>query len=103
MDVKQKYTEEEFEIDEHFIQQMQEFKGGASIRIASLVDKMYGIESTKGQIKNKTGHVNMDNNKPVFFAIDYYRDDEGPIVLIDVYNIEVDQYLDSINANINIK
>jgi hypothetical protein len=82
---------------------MQQFKSPASIRIASLVDKMYGIESTNGQIRNKTGHVHMDNNEPVFFAIDYYRDDEGPIVLIDVYNIEVDQYLDSINANINIK
>ena len=76
MGVKQKYTEEEFEIDEHFIEQMQEFKGGASIRIASLVDKMYGIQSTNGQIRNKTGHVNMDNNEPVFFAIDYYRDDD---------------------------
>ena len=103
MDVKQKYTEEEFEIDEFFIEQMQQFKSPASIRIASLVDKMYGIESTNGQMRNKTGHVHLDDDEPVFFAIDYYRDDEGPIVLMDVYNIEVDQYLDSINANINIK
>ncbi len=103
MDVKQKYTEEEFEIDEFFIQQIQEFKGGASIKIASLVDKMYGIQSTNGQIRNKTGHVHIDNDEPVFFAIDYYRDDEGPIVLMDVYNIEVDQYLDSINQNLHIK
>ena len=41
MGVKQKYTEEEFEIDEYFIEQMQQFKSPASIRIASLVDKMY--------------------------------------------------------------
>tara|TARA_R110000803_G_scaffold189589_3_gene252102 strand:+ start:1196 stop:1507 length:312 start_codon:yes stop_codon:yes gene_type:complete len=103
MDAKQKYTEEEFEIDEFFIEQMQQFKKPASIRIASLVDKMYGIESTDGQIRNKTGHVHLDNKEPVFFAIDYYRDNEGPIVLMDVYNIEVDQYLDSINSNLNIK
>ncbi len=103
MESKQKYTEEEFEIDEFFISQMQEFKNGTSIKIASLVDKMYGTQSTKGQIKNKTGHVNNDNGKPVFFAIDYYREEEGPIVLVDVYDINVDQYLDSINANLHIK
>jgi len=103
MESKQKYTEEEFEIDEFFISQMQEFKNGTSIKIASLVDKMYGIQSTRGQIRNKTGHVNDERGEPVYFAIDYYRDDEGPIVLMDVYNIDIDQYLDSINAKINIK
>ncbi len=102
MDVKQKYTEE-FEIDEMFLIQMRNFNNGSAEKIGGVIDTIYGIESTKGFIKNMTGNVMDNKGNPVFFSFDYYREDDGPIVLVDVYHITLDEYLDSINLNLNIK
>jgi hypothetical protein len=102
MELKQKYTEE-FEIDEIFLEQITQFENGASKKIALLVDKMHGIESTDGLLQNKTGHVNDDDGNPVFFCLEYFRGNHGPIVLTEIKGIEVDEYLDSINKKINIK
>ncbi len=103
MDLKQKYTEEEFEIDEFFVKQMKKFKNGTSVKIASMIDNIYGSEETNGFIKNRTGHVNDNEGVPIFFSIDYFRDKDGPIVLIDAHEISLDSYLDSINDNLHIK
>jgi len=102
MDAKQKYTEEEFEIDEYFLEQIKNYSNGAGIKIASLIDHMYGTETTYGYIQNKTGVVHDDNENAVFFSVDYFRDEDGPIVLMDTYEISCDNYLDSINLNQNI-
>ena len=102
MDAKQKYTEEEFEIDEYFLEQMRNYRNGAAVKVASVIDHMYGAKTTYGYIENKTGVVNDDKNNPVFFKIDYFRDEDGPIVLMDTYEISSDEYLDSINLNQNI-
>ena len=42
MDAKQKYTEEEFEIDEYFLEQMRNYRNGAAVKVASVIDHMYG-------------------------------------------------------------
>ena len=103
MDSKQKYTEEEFEIDQLFLDQIRSFKNGASEKIALIVDKMHGVDSTDGLLQNKTGHVNDNDGNPVFFCLEYFRGNYGPIVLTEIKSIEVDEYLDSINKKINIK
>ena len=38
MELKQKYTEEEFELDEYFIKQINRFKNGVSVKIAAKID-----------------------------------------------------------------
>lgn len=103
MDAKQKYTEEEFEIDEYFLEQIKNYRNGVGVKVASLIDHMYGAEPTYGHIENKTGVVYDDNKKAVFFSVDYFREENGPIVLMDTYEISSDEYLDSINLNQNIK
>ena len=49
MESKQKYTEEEFELDEYFIKRINKFKNGVTVRIASKIDQMFGLPSTKGR------------------------------------------------------
>jgi len=46
MESKQKYIEEEFELDEFFISQIHNFKHGASVAIADKIDRMKGLPST---------------------------------------------------------
>jgi len=103
MESKQKYIEEEFEVDEFFLKQLDNFKFGSKNKIADIVDRISGVCHTSGNIENKTGQVNDNNGNPVFFCIDYFREKEGPIRLIDIYDITVNQYLDSINLNKHIK
>ena len=104
MESKQKYTEEEFELDEYFIKRINKFKNGVTVRIASKIDQMFGLPSTKGRMKNIAGHVNDSNGDPVFFLVDYFRETEhSPIVLIDIKQIDVDKYLDYINLKRYIK
>ena len=103
MELKQKYIEDEFEIDEFFIKQIHNFKG-VSVKIAAKIDYMYGISHTGGRMQNIAGHVNDKYHNPIFFVVDYYREsDESPIVLIDIKEIEVDTYLDFINKKRYIK
>ena len=55
-------------------------------------------------MQNIAGHVNDIQGNPIFFVIDYFREDEdSPIVLIDIREIEVDRYLDFINKKRYIK
>jgi hypothetical protein len=103
MELKQKYIEDEFEIDEYFIKQIHNFKG-SSVRIAAKIDYMFGIKHTGGRMQNIAGHVNDSQGNPIFFVIDYFREDEdNPIVLIDIREIDVDRYLDFINKKRYIK
>ena len=104
MESKQKYIEDDFELDEYFIKQIHNFKNGSSVRIAAKIDEMAGLKSTNGRMKNIAGHINDQFNNPVFFVIDYYREEnDTPIVLIDVREISVDKYLDFINLKKYIK
>ena len=101
---KQKYIEEEFELDEFFITQIHNFKNGSSVVIAAKIDDMRGLPSTDGRIKNIAGHVNDARGNPVFFIVDYFREnDDEPIVLVDINETDVNKYLDYINLNRHIK
>jgi len=101
---KQKYIEEEFELDEFFITQIHNFKNGSSVVIAAKIDEMRGLPSTDGRIKNIAGHVNDARGNPVFFIVDYFREgDDEPIVLVDINPTDVNKYLDYINLNRYIK
>jgi hypothetical protein len=101
MGSEQKYTEEEFEIDEFFLHKMKNFEISESIKIAHEIDSLYGTEPTDGDVIS--GYVNDKEGDSIFFSISYYREEDGPIVLIDLNEIELDEYLDAINLNKHIK
>ena len=55
-------------------------------------------------IKNKqivkiSGVVHDENAKPTFFKIEYFRAKTSASILVDVYEIELDEYLDTISNN----
>ena len=94
MDLKQKYTEDDFELDEWFLKQIREFKGDLPNIIGHKIDSMPKVETTDGEIEFIAGNVNDEDNKEL---------DDSPVILIDIHKIELDNYLDFINLNQYIK
>ncbi len=100
MDVKQKYTKvDEFELDEYFLKQIYEFEPKIRRLITSEIDKLYGLPHTNKQIVKISGVVHDENGKPTFFKIEYFRAKTSASILVDVYEIELDEYLDTISNN----
>lgn len=100
MDVKQKYTKvDEFELDEFFLKQIYEFEPKVRRMITGEIDKLYGLPHTNKQIVKIAGVVHDKNKKPTFFKIEYFRAKTSPSILVDVYEIDLDEYLDTISNN----
>ena len=96
MESEQKYIEDEFEIDEFFLKQMYSFNKIIRDRIASQIDTL-DIENTDGIINTISGVVHDDEDKPTFFTIEYFRNPNSSAMLVDVYSISLNEYLDVIN------
>ena len=105
MGVKQKYTKvDEFELDEYFLKQIYKFEPKVRRMITSDIDKLYGLPHTNKEIVKISGVVHDANKKPTFFTIEYFRAKTSASILVDVYEISLDDYLDVIsNNNIYIK
>ena len=100
MDVKQKYIKvDEFELDEYFLKQIYEFEPKVRRMITNEIDKLYGLPNTNKQIVKIAGVVHDEKKKPTFFKIEYFRAKTSPSILVDVYEIGLDDYLDVINDN----
>ena len=88
MGAKQKYIEDEFEIDEFFLKQMYSFNKIIRDRIASQIDTL-DIENTDGIISTISGVAHDDEEKPTFFTIEYFRNPNSSAMLVDVYSISL--------------
>jgi len=99
MDAKQKYIEDEFEIDEFFLKQMYSFNKIIRDKIASQIDTL-DIENTDGIISTISGVAHDDEEKPTFFTIEYFRSSNSPAMLVDVYSISLNEYLDIISKGL---
>jgi hypothetical protein len=102
MESSQKYTEDRFEIDEYFLKQIKEFEYYVSSKIALKVDELDDVNHTDGEIDVFSSYVNDKNEEPIFFTIEYYKYEDGPVVLIDIFEIELNNYLDQINLKKHI-
>jgi hypothetical protein len=95
MELEQKSTEVKFEVDEYFLEKIGEFEPNDALNIADSVDELGYIKHTYGD--TISGFINNDKGLPVFFTISYYKDEEGPMVLVDINRIDLDEYLDAID------
>lgn len=102
MESSQKYTEDKFEIDEYFLKQIKEFEYYVSSKIALKIDELDDVNHTDGEIDVFSSYVNDKKEEPIFFTIEYYKYEDGPVVLIDIFEIELNNYLDQINLKKHI-
>tara|TARA_R110001606_G_scaffold190267_1_gene338294 strand:+ start:321 stop:635 length:315 start_codon:yes stop_codon:yes gene_type:complete len=102
MDLQQKYTEDSvFELEDLFIEKLKKFNLKTSIKIARALDFISHEQFNNDDIHTYGGVVN--ENGAQFFAVEFWKENPNIIVLLNVYSIESDSYLDLINLNQIIK
>ena len=102
MDVEQKYIKEAgFDIDEGFVETIQQFDIRTAIKIAKFIQA--NIENIEPNINVSTileGVVINDDQEPITFAVEIIKDYSTQIILSDLQLISMDEYLDLLNLKL---
>ncbi len=101
MGAEQKYIEVDntkFEIDHQFLERLQELPLEYALRIAHQVDiNAHLLPEKDGWAQYVAGVVKCD--EPLFFEIEYLKQEGDIPIFISIKEISVDDYLDNINLN----
>jgi len=101
MDVKPKYTEAGYDIDEDFVESIQQFDIRTGQKIAEFIQKnINDIEPNVLVSTMLAGVIINDNNNPITFAVEIIKDFSPKIKLTDLKPISMDEYLDLYNLNL---
>lgn len=102
MDVEQKYIKEAgFDIDEGFVETIQQFDIRTAIKIAKFIQA--NVENIEPNLNVSTileGVVINDEQEPVTFAVEIIKDYSTQIILSDLQLISMDEYLDLLNLKL---
>tara|TARA_R110002020_G_scaffold70385_9_gene182676 strand:+ start:7641 stop:7982 length:342 start_codon:yes stop_codon:yes gene_type:complete len=100
MDAEQKYIEESsgFEVDMEFVDRLKELPLHYSLHIAHQVDvNAPNLPEKNGWAQMVGGVVKLD--EPLFYEIEYLKQEGEIPIYISITEIDVDEYLDYINLN----
>tara|TARA_R110002167_G_scaffold126382_1_gene307100 strand:- start:4503 stop:4877 length:375 start_codon:yes stop_codon:yes gene_type:complete len=106
MDVKLKYIKDApYDVDEYFVEQLQELDIRTGIKIAKYIDKNINKVSTNKLISTVIGGLVIDDDdEPITFALEIIKGKSKSIILSDIQLISMDEYLDLLNElKLNIK
>lgn len=106
MDLELKFLEDElrYEIDDWFFQQLSDYSlSDASLIVAQALAVLSELPIKNGWSQEVAGVITDDNEDPIFFVIEYLKQEDDIPILIDINPIEVDEYLDFILENKSIK
>tara|TARA_R110002020_G_scaffold429296_5_gene638830 strand:+ start:108 stop:485 length:378 start_codon:yes stop_codon:yes gene_type:complete len=105
MELKQKYIREAgYDVDEAFVESLQGMDIRTGIKIANFIEKHVGLVPENDLVSTVMGGVIIDdNNEPITFALEMIRTESPYVILSDVQLIDMDEYLDLRNLNLNIK
>jgi len=104
MDLVQRYIEDkiEYEIDDWFYQQLSNYSvDEATLMVGQTLSVLSELPKEDGWTQELAGVIK--GKDPLFFRIEYLNEDGHVPVLIDVNEIEVDEYLDFIIESKSIK
>lgn len=100
-----KYIEDKmimFDIDQIFQRKMRRYPQSVIHEIVSqIVDNIYELPKKDYYSQKTYGVIKMQT--PMFFSIDYMNENGDVPILIDINEIEVDEYLDAIIENKHLK
>lgn len=106
MDLELKFLEDElrYEIDDWFFQQLSDYSlTDASLIVAQALAVLSELPIKNGWSQEVAGVITDDDEDPIFFVIEYLKQEDDIPILIDINPIEVDEYLDFILENKSIK
>jgi|TARA_R110002153_G_scaffold4195_5_gene20162 hypothetical protein len=104
MDLELKYIEDKlsYEIDEWFFSQLELFSiPDATVIIGQILSILDELPEKDEWSQEVAGVVHKES--PVFFVIEYLKETVSIPILIDINEIEVDEYLDFISSQKSIK
>ncbi|QDP54087.1 MAG: hypothetical protein GOVbin1629_23 [Prokaryotic dsDNA virus sp.] len=92
--------ETKYILEEDFVEGLQEFGSINSLKIAYHIDRNDFPVIKNNLITTILGGLVMDaDQNPITFAIEVYKDRKGKLILSDVKQISMDEYLDLMNLN----
>lgn len=106
MDLELKFLEDElrYEIDDWFFQQLSDYSlTDASLIVAQALAVLSELPIKNGWSQEVAGVITDDDEDPIFFVIEYLKQEDDIPILIDINPIDVDEYLDFILENKSIK
>lgn len=104
MELKQRYIREAgYDVDEAFVESLQGMDIRTGIKIAKFIEEHVDLVPENDLVSTvMAGVVIDDDNEPITFALEMIRTNSPYVVLSDVQLIEMDEYLDLRNLNLNI-
>jgi|TARA_R100001369_G_scaffold19412_1_gene35412 hypothetical protein len=104
MDSEQKFTEVKstYEIEDWFYSQLSNYNRDEQANIiGQFLEVMKSLPLGNEWTQETAGVV--IQKEPLFFAIEYLKEENEPIVLVDLHELEVDEYLEFISNKKSIK
>jgi hypothetical protein len=91
-----------FDIDQIFQRKMRKYPQSIIHNIVTqIVENVVELPKLDYHQQKVYGVVKLD--KPIFFCIDYVNENDDIPIMIDINEVEVDDYLDAINSKIYFK
>jgi len=108
MDLELKYIEDKFlyEIDEYFFSALDSFTlDEASMMVGQVLAILTELPDKQGWSQEVAGVIKttIKTEDPLFFKVEYLKEEGHIPILVDINEIEVDEYLDFIIENKSIK
>jgi|TARA_R100001224_G_scaffold71966_1_gene43896 hypothetical protein len=104
MELKQKYIEEKkYDVDDQFLDALQEFELPISLRIARFIESNNIKVETNNLVSHILGGLVMYAGQPITFAVEVVKVELEYMKFTDISPISMDEYLDLMNLNLYIK
>ena len=104
MGLKQKYTGAKYEVEDFFIDSLQELDLYTGLKIARYIERNVDSLPPNDLCSYILGGVIVETiGDPITFALELVSNNDGSTTLTDISLITMDEYLDLINLNCYIK
>ena len=104
MDSEQKYTGDSlrYQIEDSFYSQLRAYTKDEALMIVSQVLAVVQKLPNKDDWTQETAGV-IKREDPLFFVVEYFKEEDDIPILVDIYDIDVDEYLEFISNKKSIK
>lgn len=101
MDYAQRYTQEKkVEVEDLFVTNVKKFGVPTAIKIAKYLENMIGQVEAQDEVQICAGAMHLKDEYPIFFEVEFLKYLPNSLLLIDIREIDADDYLDYMNAGI---
>jgi len=101
MDAEQRYTRVDgYDIEDYFVEGLQDLDIRTGIKVAKFIDDNIDDFDYTNLVSTILGVLVMDDNdNPLTFALEIVKDESSVLVLSDIKEVSMDEYLDLLNLN----